>query len=322
MAGAWCKQFAGASVEAVCLSGSPADADPGLFNVLRDAGCNVPVPDTALVSAGSLEGVDRLIALDADAGRMLADLAPTPRFEQWDLEPRTSPDACLELRRRVSRLVRDCSAARAFAGIPAFGDTGDYRVESSESLHQGFASIRRLHFRHRLFTGGWSTLVQREVLGRGPAAAVLLYDPDREQLVFIEQFRIAAANDPNGPWQLEMVAGIVDPGETPESVVAREAIEEAGCEISHLEQISRYLPSMGMSTESMFVFVGRVDAARAGGVHGLIDEGEDILVRVLDVAEARQMMAEGRISNAATIIALQWFELNRDGLRDRWLQGS
>lgn len=184
--------------------------------------------------------------------------------------------------------------------------------------YQGFFRIDRYRFRHRLFGGGWSLELVREVFERGHAAAVLPYDPDLDRVVLIEQFRIGALNADGGPWTLEIVAGVADEGETPEAVIRREAAEEAGLTVHELESICEFLVSPGGTTERIVVFCGRVDASAAGGVHGLSEEGEDIRVVPVTFDEAVAMVADGRIRTSHTIIALQWLALNRDRLRRAW----
>ena len=173
--------------------------------------------------------------------------------------------------------------------------------------------------------------IAREIFERGHAACCLLYDPDLDQLVLIEQFRTGALTalaspwfDENetSPWLIEIIAGIIGDGEDPEAVVRREAPEEAGCEIGAIEPLFHYLVSPGGSSESMFVFCGRVDASNAGGIHGLKHEGEDIRVLVVDVDEAFAMLDAGRINNAMTMIPMQWFRAHHEELRRRWLGDS
>lgn len=194
-----------------------------------------------------------------------------------------------------------------------------YEVVDREVCHQGFFRLERLRLRHELFGGGWSGEVVRELLERGHAAAVILYDPALDSVVMVEQFRVGALDAPGGPWLLEFVAGIIEPGEVPEDVVRREAVEEAGCRVTTLEPVTEFSLSPGGCSERIHLFCGRVDASRAGGVHGLPEEGEDILVRVIPVDRVLEMLAEGRIDSAWSIIAVQWLALNRDRLRERWL---
>jgi ADP-ribose pyrophosphatase len=197
----------------------------------------------------------------------------------------------------------------------------DFQLIERSTLFQGYFRIDLYRFRHRLFAGGWSGEVRREVFERGHAVVVLPYDPARDAVVMIEQFRIGAAAADMAMWQLEVIAGIIDEGETPEEVARREAQEEALCEILDLLPIYHYLASPGGTSESVRLFCGRVDSRGLGGIHGLPEEHEDIRVEVVPFAEARARLEGGRIGNAPTIIALQWLLLNRDSLRQRWSGG-
>ncbi len=194
----------------------------------------------------------------------------------------------------------------------------DFEVLGKTVVYDGFFRFERLRLRYRLFSGGWSAPIEREILERGHAAAVLLYDPDADRVVLIEQFRAAAIDAPGGPWLIEIVAGIIEPGETPADVVRREAVEEAGTEIGTLEYIGEFMLSPGGSSERLTMYCARVDATHAGGVHGLAHEGEDIRVFTMTVDEALAALADGRIHNANAVIALQWLALNRTTLRARW----
>ncbi len=195
----------------------------------------------------------------------------------------------------------------------------DVEVLARRPVWQGFFRMDVLRLRHRLFAGGWSKEMQRELFVRDPAVVMLPYDPIRDQVVCVEQFRIGAVDLPQSPWLLELVAGIIEDGESPEQVARREAHEEAGLEVGALEFICRYQVSPGGSTEEILLFCGCVDATRAGGLHGLDSEHEDIRVHVLDFAAAQAALEAGEVRNAAGIIGLQWLALNRDDLRRRWL---
>ena len=151
--------------------------------------------------------------------------------------------------------------------------------------------MRKLTLQHRCFAGGWSEPLVREVFERGDAVGVLPYDPVTDSLVLIEQFRPGALRGDDSPWMLELIAGVVEAGESDEQVVHREAMEEAGCELSELCPIATVLPSAGACTEQVRLFCGRVSSAAIGGVHGLQHEGEDILVHSVVAREALQMLA-------------------------------
>ncbi|HEX9583946.1 MAG TPA: NUDIX domain-containing protein [Gammaproteobacteria bacterium] len=186
------------------------------------------------------------------------------------------------------------------------------------TVFDGYFRIDRFRIRHSLHDGGMSDPLDREVFERGHVAAVLPVDPVRDEVVLIEQFRIGPYAAGWYPWLLEGVAGIIGDGETAEDVARREAMEEAGCEITDLVPVIRYLSSPGACTETVDLFCGRVDAGRAGGIHGLDEEGEDIRVVVYSLEAALALLEAGKIVNGKTIIALQWLALNYDRLKDRW----
>ncbi len=185
--------------------------------------------------------------------------------------------------------------------------------------YKGFFEIVSYRFRHRLFAGGWSAELRREVFERGHAVGVLPYDPVADAVVLIEQFRIGALVAGMPAWQTEIVAGIIEEGEQNEDVARRETAEEAGATVGELIPICRYLVSPGGASESVQLYCGRVDSrGLGGGIHGLADEHEDVRVEVQSVDDALAVLAAGKIGNAVTIIALQWLALNRDRLRAAW----
>ena len=190
-------------------------------------------------------------------------------------------------------------------------------LEKSES-YSGFFRINRYRLRHRLFAGGWSGVIEREVFERGHAVGVLPYDPVADSLVLIEQFRIGALAAGMSPWLIEVVAGIIEEGEAPEEVARRETLEEAGLEIQALIPMCRYLVSPGGSSESVRLYCGRVDSRGAAGIHGLAEEHEDIRVDRVAYGEAMRLLEEGRVTNSVSLIALQWLALHRDRVRAAW----
>jgi ADP-ribose pyrophosphatase len=182
----------------------------------------------------------------------------------------------------------------------------------------GYFKIVRHRLRHRQFAGGMGPELVREVLERGHAVVVLPFDPERDEVVLIEQFRIGALGVVDDPWLVEPVAGIIEPGEEVLEVARREAVEEAGLELLDLVPACSYFSSPGGSTETCRVFIGRVDATAAGGIFGLAEEGEDIKVRAVPLDQALAWIDNGRIHAAPTIVALQWLALHRAELMDRW----
>lgn len=193
----------------------------------------------------------------------------------------------------------------------------DIEILGQETLFSGFFKMIKYRFKHKKFTGGWSNVIEREMFVRTRASAMLPYDPVTDNVVLIEQIRVGALEHAQ-PWQLEIVAGIIDKDEFPEDVVRREAVEEAGLDVGRVEKITAYYPSAGGCNEMLDVFVGEVDSLKAGGVHGLDEENEDIKVHIMSRQQAYELVKNGTIENGASIIALQWLELNKDELKDRW----
>jgi len=187
-----------------------------------------------------------------------------------------------------------------------------------EECFKGFYQLDRVHLRHELFAGGMSREISREVFVRHDAVCVLPYDPQRDEVVLIEQFRVGAMGKAQTPWLIELVAGLIDKVEEPEEVARGEGEEEAGLTFSSLWPITRYFPSPGGSTEFVHLYLGRCSTVGVGGLHGLEEEAEDIRVTKWAYEDALQAVGVGRISNAASIIALQWLALNRAEVRGLW----
>ena len=195
----------------------------------------------------------------------------------------------------------------------------DVEIVEATKAFERFLRVDVFRFRHRLFSGEWSALRSYDVLRRGQAAAIVLYDPDRESVVLVEQFRLPALLAGSSPWQLEAAAGLIDTDETPEAVAIREIREETGLAlIGEPIRIQRYLSSSGYSDESVVLFCGRIDSASAGGVHGLPEEHEDIRVVVKSLAEIEALVDAGAIESGHTLIALYWLLRHRDRLQQLW----
>ncbi|MEQ8708982.1 MAG: NUDIX domain-containing protein [Rhodospirillales bacterium] len=201
-------------------------------------------------------------------------------------------------------------------------DPQSFEIIEKTSPYEGYYRIDRFRVRHSLHDGGTSALLEREVFERGHVGAVLPVDPARDRVVLIEQFRPGALAAGWHPWVIECVAGVIEEGESPEDLARREAVEEAGCAVTDLKPVFRFLTSPGASSETVTLFAGRVDTENVGGVHGLVEEGEDIRVLVMGVDEALALLQDGRIVNAKTIIALQWLAANYATLKAEWQAGA
>lgn len=202
-----------------------------------------------------------------------------------------------------------------------FGEQ-DVEVIQKKPLYTGFFRMEAWTLRHRRFAGDWMPPFTREIFVRGEATCVLPYDAKNDRVVLVEQFRVGAIGQHQSPWLLELVAGINEAGETPEAVARREAVEEAALTLQEIEVICNYWVSPGGTSERIHLLCAQVDSTGAGGIHGLADEHEDIRVHVFTAEEAIAMVSRGVVNNAASIIALQWLQLNRERLRAKWGTGD
>jgi ADP-ribose pyrophosphatase len=188
-------------------------------------------------------------------------------------------------------------------------------VLGQDDHYQGFYSLSSFRLRHTLFQGGWSEPLKRELLHRGSCVAVLPYDPVRDEVLLIEQFRIGALNRKDPPWLTEIVAGGVESGESPEAVAHREGMEEAGVRFSHLHRIGEFFTSPGGTSEKVTLFVGEVEEPLAAGHHGLSDEHEDIRAWVVPFGEALEGVASGEVDSVIPALALLWLSSHRERIR-------
>lgn len=194
----------------------------------------------------------------------------------------------------------------------------DVSVTRRETLFQGFYRIDKLWLTHPRFEGG-QVDIARELFLRPPAVGVLLCDRAVERVLLIEQFRVGALDDAH-PWQFEVVAGLIEPGESREAVAVRETKEEAGVDITadDLTYVNEFLVSCGGSDERFTLYVAPADLDQAQGIHGALDEGEDIRVHVMTVEEALALGDSGRLNNVVGLLALHWLLRHRDRLRAQW----
>ena len=187
-----------------------------------------------------------------------------------------------------------------------------FKILEKQTPFKRFFQIDIYQFQHELYAGGWSNTVTREVFERGRAVAVLLHDPVADTLLMVEQFRPGAIRDPDGPWMLEIVAGMVEEGEEDQDVARREAMEEANCEVTDMEFIMDYYPSAGGSTELIALYYAAVDLSNVEtGIHGLDTENEDIRTSIVPRETVMQHLKQGKIKASLAIIALQWLALEK-----------
>jgi len=192
--------------------------------------------------------------------------------------------------------------------LQATFDSTAVNIESRELIFKGFVQVERLNLRHRLFNQtNFTPIISRELVRRKQAAGVLLYDDQQQKFALIEQFRIGAI-DADSPWQLEIIAGILDGDESPESCIRRESLEESGCEISTLEHLFSFYPSAGACDELFHLYSAPVCLPAEGGIFGLAEEGENIKLHIIEYDQLNTLLQSRRLCNAAVIMALQWLK--------------
>lgn len=193
----------------------------------------------------------------------------------------------------------------------------DVEILSHEIAFKRFYQMEIYRLRYRLFNGGWSETVTRDIANTGQVSAVLPYDPLRNKVVLIEQFRAGTLVDEKSPWMLEIVAGLQEINEDKAALAGRELKEETNLEATTLMPICRYWESPGASNKQVDLYCGLIDSSHAGGIQGVAHEHEDIRVHVLDAEESFKLVRQGFINNSLSIIALQWLELNLDRMRNK-----
>lgn len=196
----------------------------------------------------------------------------------------------------------------------------DVELINVKTVCKSYYRIDQYQLKHRLFKGGWSPDIYRDVYERGSAIVCLPYDPVLDRVILIEQFRTGAyAEGAEDCWLVEAVAGIIEVGEKLEDVVHREAAEEAGCALHDLKYVGDYYATPGGCSEKLTVYIGHTDSEGIGGIHGVDEEDEDIRVFSTSFDEAMDLLDKGKISNIALVVALQWLALNKQDLRKSWL---
>ena len=188
-------------------------------------------------------------------------------------------------------------------------DHTDFSIESRKTVFQGFIQVEKVSLRHRLFNqNAYTATISRELVARKQAAGVLIYNDKQQKFALIEQFRIGAILDIDSPWQLEIIAGVLDGDETPESCVRRESLEESGCKIDQLHHLFSFYPSAGACNEIFHLYHAEATLPSEGGIFGMPDEGENIKLHIIEYAELDILFNSNRLRNAPVIMALQWLK--------------
>ena len=185
-----------------------------------------------------------------------------------------------------------------------------FKILDKRNIHDGFFKMNEFTLKYIKYDGNWSNEIKRELFGGAQVSAVLPYDPRNKKIVLIQQFRPGTISRESENYLDEIVAGIIDPGETPEDTAKRECLEETGCEVSNLRSIQGYFPAPGSSESFYNLFLGEVVSQNKEIIRGLDNENEDILVKSYSFNEVKTKMEKKEILNGLTLIALQWFFLN------------
>ena len=182
-------------------------------------------------------------------------------------------------------------------------------IDRKRYILDDFFKIEEAYLRFEQFNGEMSPLVRQLTLERGNSVAVLVFNRSTEKLILISQFRYPTYRN-DGGWTIEAIAGMVDPGETPEESARRELQEEIGLNIDKLESITAFYPSPGGSSEKIHLYYSEVSGEQANykKTGGLRAVGEDIKGIELTLAEALAKIKTGEIADAKTIIGIYWLE--------------
>ena len=185
----------------------------------------------------------------------------------------------------------------------------EYKIQNIKNLHQGFYNLKEINFSHQKHNGNWTPIIKREVFGGAHVSVVLPYDPINKRILLSRQFRVGAIKRKHDPMMLEIVAGMIDEGETPSDTAKRECFEETGERVKALTSIYSYYPSPGSSESYYHAYLAEINAFEGERFFGQKNENEDILVKSYSIAEVRSFLKEKKIINALSLLALQWFFL-------------
>ena len=188
--------------------------------------------------------------------------------------------------------------------------SSNFKVTNKKNLYDGFFKMNEISLKYKKYDGSWSNEIKRELFGGAQVSAVLPYDPIKKEIVLIQQFRPGTISRNTNNYLKEIVAGIIDPGESPEIAAKRECLEETGYKIKKLTSIQGYYPAPGSSESFYHLFLGEVDSKNGKKIMGLDTENEDILVESFNINQVKKMMQSGELINGLSLIAIQWFFLN------------
>ena len=185
-----------------------------------------------------------------------------------------------------------------------------FKIINTRKIYSGFFQMNEISLKYKKYNGNWSNTIKRELFGGAQVSAVLPYDPKQKEIVLVQQFRPGTISKNVNNYLNEIVAGIIDPGESPEETAKRECLEETGCKVKKLIPIQGYFPAPGSSESFYHLFLAEIETFNGIRITGLETENEDILVQSYKVENVKKMLENGEFLNGLTLIALQWFFLN------------
>jgi len=188
--------------------------------------------------------------------------------------------------------------------------SSNFTIFKKINLFDGFFKMNEVTLNYKKFDGTWSNKIKRELFGGAQVSAVLPYDPKKKEIVLIKQFRPGTISKNVNNYLDEIVAGIIDSGESPKEAAIRECLEETGCSIKKITPMLEYFPAPGSSESFYYLFLGEVDAPNETRIKGIETENEDIFVKSYKFNEVKNKLNNREFLNGLTILALQWFFLN------------
>ena len=185
-----------------------------------------------------------------------------------------------------------------------------FKIINKKNIHSGFFKMNEVTLKYKKYNGSWSNEIKRELFGGAQVSAVLPYDPKKNEIVLIQQFRPGTISKNYNNYLYEIVAGIIDDGESPETAAKRECLEETGCKVKKLTPIQGYFPAPGSSESFYNLYLAEIETFKGERIMGLENENEDIFVKSYKISDVKEKLEAGKIINGLTLIALQWFFLN------------
>jgi ADP-ribose pyrophosphatase len=184
-----------------------------------------------------------------------------------------------------------------------------YKINRKKKLYDGFFKLNEINFDHKKHNKEWNLGVTRELFSGAHVSGLLPFDPIKKKILLLKQFRAGVLKEGFHPIITEIVAGIIDKGESPKEAAIRECKEETNCDVKKITDIFSFFPAPGSSESYYHLFLGEIESFEGERIFGQEDENEDILAKCYDIIEVKKLLNEGKIINGLTLIALQWFFL-------------